>query len=52
MVRAGAPLWPVKELLSHARLETLRRYARLTINDVREAHRKYHPREREEPPAL
>jgi integrase/recombinase XerD len=46
MVRAGAPLWPVKELLGHARLETLRRYARLTSNDVREAHRKYHPRER------
>jgi hypothetical protein len=37
----------VKELLDHESLETLKHYARLTIDDLNATHRKCHPREKE-----
>jgi len=36
----------VKELLGHESLDTLKHYAKLTISDLRDTHRKCHPRER------
>jgi len=43
----GTDGWDVKELLGHESLETLRHYARLTITDLKETHRRCHPRERD-----
>lgn len=48
LIRSGANLWHVKELLGHESLETLEHYARLTINDLKKTHAKCHPREREQ----
>lgn len=45
LIRGGAPVYHVKELLGHASLTTLRHYTRLTINDLKATHAKYHPRE-------
>ena len=39
----------VKELLGHESLDTLKHYAKLTITDLRETHRKCHPREHGNP---
>ena len=50
LVRGGANLYHVKELLGHENLNTLRHYARLTINDLKKTHERCHPREREESP--
>jgi integrase/recombinase XerD len=49
MLRGGANMYHVKELLGHQTLDTLQHYARLTIEDLKKAHRKYHPRERTTP---
>ena len=49
MIRAGANIYHVKELLGHESLETLRHYTRLTINDLKKTHEKCHPREKDEP---
>ena len=46
LLRSGANMYHVKELLGHESLDTLRHYARLTITDLRETHRRCHPRER------
>ena len=35
-------------MLGHESLDTLRHYVRLNINDIRETHRRSHPRERDE----
>ena len=40
------PTQPIKELLGHESLETLKHYAKLTINDLKKTHEKCHPRER------
>lgn len=48
LIRAGANLYHVKELLGHESLETLRHYTRLTITDLKKTHEKCHPRERGE----
>ena len=45
MLRAGAPIRHLQELLGHASLATTQVYTRITINDLREAHKKFHPRE-------
>jgi site-specific recombinase XerD len=37
----------VKELLGHESLDTLKHYARLTIQDLKKEHERCHPRERE-----
>lgn len=48
MIRRNANLYHVKELLGHEDLESLKSYVRMTIVDLKEAHRKFHPRERED----
>jgi site-specific recombinase XerD len=47
LIRAGANLYHVKELLGHESLETLKHYTRLTILDLKQTHARCHPRERE-----
>lgn len=46
LIRGGANLYHVKELLGHEDLQSLKHYTKLTINDLRKTHAKYHPRER------
>lgn len=48
LIRAGANVYHVKELLGHASLNTLRAYTRLTITDLKKTHAQCHPRERDE----
>jgi integrase/recombinase XerD len=45
MLRGGAGMYHVKELLGHESLETLKYYAKLTITDLKRTHAKCHPRE-------
>ncbi len=47
MIKNKANLYHVKEILGHAHLETLSKYCKLAIRDLKEAHQKYHPREKE-----
>ena len=47
LIRGGANMYHVKELLGHEKLDTLKHYARLTITDLRKTHAKCHPRERD-----
>jgi len=48
LIRSGANMYHVKELLGHESLATLKHYAKLTILDLKETHAKCHPRERED----
>jgi site-specific recombinase XerD len=50
MIRRGANIYHVKEMLRHKELDTMDRYVRLLIVDLKEAHRKFHPREQEPDP--
>jgi integrase/recombinase XerD len=43
MMNNGAPVRHIQELLGHESLESTQIYTRVTINDLKEAHRKYHP---------
>lgn len=45
MLRNGAPIRQLQEMLGHASLETTQLYTRVTINDLRAMHAKFHPRE-------
>jgi integrase/recombinase XerD len=47
MVQNGANLRHVQEMLGHHDLTTTERYLHLTILDLKAAHRKHHPREKE-----
>jgi integrase/recombinase XerD len=47
MLRAGAPIRHLQEMLGHESIETTQVYTRLTINDLREIHKRFHPRERD-----
>lgn len=47
LLRGGANMYHVKELMGHKTLNTLRHYAKLTITDLKKTHRKCHPRERD-----
>ncbi len=47
LIRSGANMYHVKELLGHESLDTLKHYVRLTINDLKKTHEKCHPRERD-----
>ena len=47
MLRGGANMYHVKEMLGHESLDTLKHYARLTITDLKKTHRKCHPREKD-----
>jgi integrase/recombinase XerD len=48
LLKNNANLRHVQDLLGHRSLATTERYLRLTINDLKEAHRKFHPREQAE----
>jgi len=48
LIRSGANMYHVKELLGHESLATLKHYAKLTILDLKKTHAKCHPRERED----
>jgi site-specific recombinase XerD len=45
VIRRDANPWNVKELLGHEDFRSLDVYARLTILDLKVAHKKSHPRE-------
>ncbi|MCP4107219.1 MAG: tyrosine-type recombinase/integrase [Desulfobacteraceae bacterium] len=45
MLRNGAPVRHIQELLGHESLTSTQVYTRVTINDLREIHAKYHPGE-------
>ncbi|MCK4248437.1 MAG: tyrosine-type recombinase/integrase [Candidatus Omnitrophica bacterium] len=47
MVQNQANLRHVQELLGHKSITTTQKYVQLTITDLKEAHKKYHPREKE-----
>ena len=47
LIRSGANLWHVKDLLGHENVETLNHYVRLTITDLKKTHHRCHPRERD-----
>jgi len=46
LLKNNANLRHVQEILGHRLLSTTERYLHLTITDLKEAHRKFHPRER------
>ena len=48
LLRGGANMYHVKELLGHESLDTLKHYARLTIVDLKATHARCHPREKDE----
>ena len=48
LLRGGAGMYHVKELLGHESLDTLKHYAKLTITDLKQTHRKCHPREKDD----
>jgi len=48
LIRGGANLYHVKDLLGHEDLDTLKHYVKLTIADLKKTHEKCHPRERDE----
>jgi integrase/recombinase XerD len=45
MLRNGANIYYIKELLGHENLDSLKHYTKLTITDLKKAHARYHPRE-------
>ncbi len=47
LIRGGANIYHVKELLGHESLDTLKHYTKLTINDLKKTHEKCHPREQD-----
>lgn len=47
MIKSGAGLHHVKDILGHERLDTLQRYVKLTVEDLKKAHAKHHPREKD-----
>ena len=47
LIRGGCSLYHAKELLGHETLDTLKHYARLNITDLKKAHARCHPRERD-----
>lgn len=46
MVRAGVPIRHLQELLGHESIETTQVYTHLAITDLKAAHQRFHPRER------
>jgi integrase/recombinase XerD len=45
MLKNGAPVRHLQEMLGHESLESTQIYTRVTINDLKEIHAKYHPSE-------
>jgi integrase/recombinase XerD len=50
MLRNGAPVRHIQEMLGHESLETTQIYAHVTINDLKEVHARYHPSNKETTP--
>ena len=48
LIRGGANIYHVKDLLGHEELDTLKHYTKLTIEDLKKTHEKCHPREQDE----
>jgi len=48
MIQAGADIRYVQELLGHSTLDTTQIYTRVSIKELKEAHRKFHPGNRED----
>jgi site-specific recombinase XerD len=48
LIRGGANVYHVKELLGHESLDMLKPYTKLTIQDLKKTHEKCHPRERQD----
>ncbi len=48
LIRGGANMYHVKELLGHESLDMLKPYTKLTIQDLKKTHEKTHPRERDD----
>ena len=46
MLKNGAPVRHLQEMLGHESLESTQIYTRVTINDLKEIHAKYHPSEK------
>ena len=46
-MRIGAPIRQFQEMLGHASRATTQRYTRVTINDLRAMHCRFHPREQD-----
>lgn len=46
MLKNGAPVRHLQEMLGHESLESTQIYTRVTINDLKQIHAKYHPSER------
>ena len=47
MLKNGAPIRHIQEMLGHESLETTQIYTHVTINDLKEVHNKYHPSNKE-----
>ncbi len=45
MLKAGAPIRHIQELLGHESLESTQIYTKVTINDLKKIHAKFHPGE-------
>jgi integrase/recombinase XerD len=45
MLKNGAPVRHIQEMLGHESLESTQIYTRVTINDLKQIHAKYHPSE-------
>lgn len=45
MLKNGAPIRHIQEMLGHASIQTTQIYTRVTINDLKKIHSKYHPGE-------
>jgi len=45
MLKNGAPIRHLQEMLGHESLESTQIYTRVTINDLKKIHAKYHPGE-------
>jgi integrase/recombinase XerD len=45
MLKNGAPIRHIQEMLGHQSLESTQIYTQVTINDLKEIHAKYHPSE-------
>ncbi len=48
MLKNGAPIRHLQEMLGHESLESTQVYTHVTINDLKEVHAKYHPSEKME----
>ncbi len=49
MLKNGAPIRYIQEMLGHASLDSTQVYTRVTINDLKEIHQKFHPGETDKP---